>query len=87
VIFSFNKESTWTFLFRVGGKQLQVYVESTCPPDRREQAEFGIRPELPTISKSDEDVGEVGILVRTHGHLSIRATVEELNISREMLYG
>jgi hypothetical protein len=53
----------------------------------REEAEFGIRPEHLTVSKSDEDVGEVGILVRTHGHLSIRATIEELNISREMLCG
>jgi hypothetical protein len=50
--------------------------------DRGEEAEFRIRPEHPTILKSDVNVGKVGTLVRSDQHLSIGVIAEELNISR-----
>jgi hypothetical protein len=55
--------------------------------DRRDEAEFDVRPEHPTISKSDEDVVEVEAVVRSDGSPSIRETAEELNISRGRLCG
>jgi hypothetical protein len=51
--------------------------------DRRDEAEFGVRLEYPTTSKSDEDVREVGSVVRTDGHLSIRAKKNLISAERD----